>query len=56
MCVPFFLAGAIKDAPDAPAVRRIKQEAAPANYTFASLVQGIVTSIPFQMRMPDGTN
>ena len=36
---------------DAPAVRRIKREAAPANYSFSSLIQGIVTSTPFQMRM-----
>ena len=35
---------------DAPAVRQIKREAARANYRFASLVQGIVTSTPFQMR------
>ena len=39
------------DAADAPAVRRIKRDAAPANYRFASLVQGIVRSTPFQMRM-----
>jgi hypothetical protein len=39
------------DAADAPAVRRIKREAARADYSFASLVQGIVTSAPFQMRM-----
>jgi mono/diheme cytochrome c family protein len=39
------------EAADAPAVRRIKRAAAPANYTIASLVQGIVTSPPFQMRM-----
>jgi len=36
---------------DAPAVRRIKREAARTNYRFASLVQGIVASTPFQMRM-----
>jgi len=39
------------EAADAPAVRRVKQEAAQANYRFASLVLGIVTSTPFQMRM-----
>ena len=39
------------EAADAPAVRRIKREAAATNYRFASLVQGIVTSTPFQMRM-----
>jgi Protein of unknown function (DUF1592)/Protein of unknown function (DUF1588)/Protein of unknown function (DUF1585)/Protein of unknown function (DUF1595) len=36
---------------DAPAVRRIKREAAAANYSFAALIQGIVVSTPFQMRM-----
>jgi mono/diheme cytochrome c family protein len=36
---------------DAPAVRQIKRNAARANYTLASLVQGIVSSTPFQMRM-----
>jgi mono/diheme cytochrome c family protein len=36
---------------DAPAVRGIKREAARSNYTFASLVHGIVTSTPFQMSM-----
>ena len=39
------------DAADAPAVRKIKREAARDNYRFAALVQGIVTSTPFQMRM-----
>ncbi|MEO8050615.1 MAG: DUF1592 domain-containing protein [Acidobacteriota bacterium] len=38
------------DAPDAPAVRKIKSEAAPDNYRFESLIQAIVTSTPFQMR------
>jgi Protein of unknown function (DUF1585) len=32
-------------------VRRIKREASGANYRFASMIQGIVTSTPFQMRM-----
>ncbi len=36
---------------DAPAVRQIKREAASTNYRFGSLIQGIVTSTPFQMRM-----
>jgi len=36
---------------DAPAVRRIKREAASANYSFSALIQGIVASTPFQMRM-----
>jgi mono/diheme cytochrome c family protein len=39
------------EAADAPAVRGIKRDAARANYAFASLIQGIVTSTPFQMRM-----
>ena len=39
------------EAADAPAVRQIKREAARANHRFASLIQGIVTSTPFQMRM-----
>jgi mono/diheme cytochrome c family protein len=39
------------DSADAPAVRQIKRDAAPSNYRFASLVQGIVRSTPFQMRM-----
>jgi mono/diheme cytochrome c family protein len=41
------------EAADAPAVRRIKREAARANYRFASVVQGIVTSTPFQMKMAE---
>ena len=36
---------------DAPAVRRIKRDAAPARYSFSALIQGIVASTPFQMRM-----
>jgi hypothetical protein len=39
---------------DAPAVRAIVHGAAPANYTLASLVSGIVKSTPFQMRMTAG--
>jgi hypothetical protein len=39
------------EAADAPAIRQIKRDAARANYRFASLVQGIVRSTPFQMRM-----
>jgi mono/diheme cytochrome c family protein len=39
------------EAEDAPAVRRIKRDAARSNYTIGSLIQGIVTSTPFQMRM-----
>ena len=39
------------EAADAPAVRQVKREAARADSRFASLIQGIVTSTPFQMRM-----
>ncbi len=39
------------EAADAPAVRQVKREAARENYRFASLIQGIVTSTPFQMRL-----
>ena len=35
---------------DQPAVRNIVHEAAASNYTFASLVLGVVQSAPFQMR------
>ena len=39
------------EATDGPYVRQIKREAADQNYEFAALIQGIVTSTPFQMRM-----
>ncbi len=39
------------EASDAPAVRKIKRDAARENYRFATLIQGVVTSTPFQMRM-----
>jgi len=35
---------------DAPAVRQIVREAATSHYTLASLVAGVVRSVPFQMR------
>jgi hypothetical protein len=38
---------------DAPAVRAILRDAAPTNYRFSSIVLGIVTSPPFQMRRFD---
>jgi len=41
------------EAADAPAVRRIKREAARTSYRFGSLVQAVVASTPFQMRMAD---
>jgi hypothetical protein len=37
---------------DMPAVRKIVHDSAKRDYTFASLVQGIVNSAPFQMRQP----
>ena len=39
------------EASDAPAVRKIKRDAARENLRFGALVQGIVTSVPFQMKM-----
>ena len=35
---------------DAPAVRRILRDAAPGGYRWSSLIQGVVESLPFQMR------
>jgi len=41
---------------DRPAIRAIIRQAARNNYTFASLVLGVVQSAPFQMReAPAGT-
>jgi hypothetical protein len=39
------------EASDAPAVREIKREAGADSFRFASLIQDIVRSVPFQMRM-----
>jgi len=39
------------EAIDAPAVRKIKRDATRENYRFESLIQGIVTSTPFTMRL-----
>jgi hypothetical protein len=39
---------------DAPTVRAVLRESAPANHTLASLVAGIVKSRPFQMREAGG--
>jgi uncharacterized protein DUF1588/uncharacterized protein DUF1592/uncharacterized protein DUF1585 len=39
------------EAGDAPAVRKIKRDAAGDNYRFEALIHGIVTSTPFTMRM-----
>jgi mono/diheme cytochrome c family protein len=41
---------------DEPAVRAIVKGAARDNYTFASLVQGVVRSVPFQMREAQPVN
>jgi hypothetical protein len=38
-------------AADAPAVREVKRAAEHSGYRFDSLIQGIVASTPFQMRM-----
>jgi hypothetical protein len=35
---------------DAPAVRKIVHDARSTNYRFSSLIVGIATSTPFQMR------
>ena len=42
------------EASDAPAVRKIKRDAARENYRFGSLIQGIITSTPFQMKLAHG--
>jgi hypothetical protein len=34
-----------------PAVRRIVREAAADDYRFGALVLGVVTSVPFQMKL-----
>ncbi|MEO5742205.1 MAG: DUF1592 domain-containing protein, partial [Vicinamibacterales bacterium] len=39
------------EASDAPAVRKIKRDATRDNYRFEALIQGIVTSTPFTMRL-----
>jgi hypothetical protein len=41
---------------DMPVVRSILRDAARRDYTFSSVVLGIVKSTPFQMRMMAGTN
>jgi mono/diheme cytochrome c family protein len=37
---------------DAPAVRAVVRSAAARNYEFSAIVEGIVASVPFQMRAP----
>jgi mono/diheme cytochrome c family protein len=39
------------EASDVPAVRKIKRDAARNDYRFESLIQSVVTSVPFQMKM-----
>ena len=39
------------EASDAPAVRKIKRDAARENFRFGALIQGVVTSTPFQMKL-----
>ena len=43
------------EASDAPTIRRIKREAVASKYRFASLIQGVVTSTPFQMSMAEAS-
>jgi hypothetical protein len=38
---------------DQPTIRVIARESSRQNYTFASLVYGVVNSVPFQSRMAD---
>jgi hypothetical protein len=35
---------------DLPVIRKIRQDAADDNYKWSSIISGIVTSVPFQMR------
>ncbi len=44
------------EATDMPTVRQIKRDAAADDYRFAALVQGVVASTPFRMRMARGRN
>ncbi|HEY6509750.1 MAG TPA: DUF1588 domain-containing protein, partial [Vicinamibacterales bacterium] len=46
--------GRAVEAHDMPAVRKIVRESARDNYRFSSIVRGIVTSLPFQMRKAAG--
>lgn len=45
-----FALGRAPDESDAPAVRRIIRDARANNYRFSSLIVGLTTSVPFQMR------
>jgi hypothetical protein len=37
---------------DLPAVRKVRQDAASGDYRWSSIILGIVTSTPFQLRRP----
>ena len=41
------------EAADMPAVRTIAREAAQREYRFSALVEGVVKSVPFRMRVAD---
>ena len=45
-----FALGRAPEEADAPAIRRIVREARTNNYRFSSLIVGLTTSVPFQMR------
>jgi hypothetical protein len=45
-----FALGRAPDESDAPAVRKIVRDARASNYRFSSLIVGITSSVPFQMR------
>ena len=45
-----FALGRAPEASDAPAIRKIVREARANHYRFSSLIVGITTSVPFQMR------
>ncbi len=45
-----FALGRAPDESDAPAIRKIVREARAKNYRFSSLIVGLTTSVPFQMR------
>jgi hypothetical protein len=45
--------GRVVDSADGPAIRKIVRDARSSKYRFSSLITGIVTSIPFQMRISE---
>ena len=48
-----FAIGRAPEESDAPAIRKIVREARATNYRFSSLIVGLTTSSPFQMRKTD---